>query len=98
MWTENARNLYCKSHTTRWAQLGRPDSAEYIAHCQQRGKARIDFRGLAPQLKLEFQYAVQSRHDQATIIAAPPVIRLDHPHRQKRRSDLVARSVRSAMA
>ncbi len=54
--------------------LGRPDSAEYIAHCQQRGKARIDFRGLSAQLKLELQYAVQSRHDQATIIAAPPVI------------------------
>ena len=74
MWTENARNLYCKSHTTRWAQLGRPDSAEYLAHCQQRGNARIDFRGLTPQLKLELQYAVQSRHDQATITAAPPVI------------------------
>ena len=74
VWTENAKTLYCKSHTTRWVQLGRPDDTEYLAHCQQRGTARIDFRGLAPQLKLELQYAVQSRHDQATIIAAPPVI------------------------
>lgn len=74
VWTENARTLYCKSHTTRWVQLGRPDAAEYLAHCQQRGTARIDFRGLAPQLKLEFQYAVQSRYDQATITAAPPII------------------------
>ena len=74
LWTENARQLYCKSHATRWAQLGRPDSAEYVAHCQLRGKARIDFRGLAPQLKLELQYAVQCRHDQATIITAPLVV------------------------
>ena len=74
VWTENARNLYCKAHTTRWAQLGRPDNAEYLTHCQQRGIARIDFRGLTAQLKLELQYAVQCRHDQATITAAPPVI------------------------
>ncbi len=74
VWTETARNLYCKAHTTRWAQLGRPDDAEYLTHCQQRGIARIDFGGLTPQLKLELQYAVQCRHDQATITAAPPVI------------------------
>jgi hypothetical protein len=54
--------------------VGRPDSAEYIAYCLQRGKARIDFRGLTPQLKLEMQYVVQCRHDQATIITAPPVV------------------------
>ncbi len=74
LWTENARQLYCKSHATRWAQLGRPDNAAYVAHCQLRGKARIDFRGLAPQLKLELQYAVQCRHDQATITTAPPIV------------------------
>ena len=74
LWTNNARNRYCKAHTTRWKQLGRPDHADYLAHCLQRGKARIDFRGLAPQLKLELQYAVQCRHDQATIITEAPVV------------------------
>ena len=74
LWTENARNRYCKSHATRWRQLGRPDSADYLTHCLQRGKARIDFRGLAPQLALELQYAVQCRHDQATIITEAPVV------------------------
>jgi hypothetical protein len=98
VWTENGRNVYCKAHTTRWAQLGRPDSAEYIAHCQQRGTARIDFRGLTPQLKLELQYAVQCRHDQANDHRRAAGHRLDHPHRQRRRSDLVARSHRPAMA
>ena len=74
VWTENARSRYCKAHTTRWTQLGRPDNGDYLTHCQQRGIVRIDFHGLTPQLKLEFQYAVQCRHDQATIIAAAPVI------------------------
>jgi len=42
--------------------------------CLLRGKARIDFRPLAGQLKLEFQYAVQCRHGQQTITAPPPVV------------------------
>ena len=75
LWTENpVRNLYCNSHTTRWVQLGRPESADYIAHCLRRGRAHIDFRGLGPQLKLEMQYAVQCRRDQATITAPPPIV------------------------
>jgi len=53
---------------------GPPDAEEYIAHCLRSGKARIDFRGMAPQLTLELQYAVQCRHDQATITAPPPVV------------------------
>lgn len=74
VWTENANHQFCKSHETRWAQLGRPDAEEYIAHCLRSGKAQIDFRGMAPQLTLELQYAVQCRHDQATITAPPPVV------------------------
>ena len=74
VWTENANHQFCKSHETRWAQLGRPDAEEYIAHCLRSGKAQIDFRGMAPQLTLELQYAVQCRHDQATITAPPSVV------------------------
>ena len=74
VWTENPNHQFCKSHETRWAQLGRPDAEEYIAHCLRSGKARIDFRGMAPQLTLELQYAVQCRYDQATITAPPPVV------------------------
>ena len=69
VWVENDTHLFCKSHHTRWHQLGRPDPEQYLAHCLLRGKARIDFRVLAPQLKMEFQYATQCRHDQATITA-----------------------------
>ena len=74
LWCENAKNLFCKSHETRWRQLGRPDVEDFVAHCLLRGRARIDFRGLAPQLRLELQYAVQCRHDQPTITAPPPVV------------------------
>lgn len=74
LWTENVRQHYCKSHATRWDQLGRPSDADYAAHCQRRGRAYLDFRGLAPQLRLELQYAVQCRHDQATLITPPPVV------------------------
>lgn len=74
LWTENDKHLFCKSHETRWQQLGRPDVEAYVAHCLLRGKARIDFRGLEPQLKLELQYAVQCRHDAQTITAPPPVV------------------------
>lgn len=74
VWAENSRQIFCKSHRTRWHQLGRPEVEQYIEHCLLRGKARVDFRGLAPQLKLEFQYAIQCRHDQQTITAPPPVV------------------------
>jgi hypothetical protein len=47
---------------------------DYVAHCLLRGRARIDFRRLAPQPRLELQYALQCRHDQQTITAPPPVV------------------------
>ena len=98
LWCENDTHLFCKSHETRWRQLGRPAVEDYVAHCLLRGRARIDFRGLAPQPRLELQYAVQCRHDQQTITAPPPVVNwaigqvsaagvgslLDHPREQWR--------------
>jgi len=74
LWVENPQQLFCKSHYTRWHQLGRPEVDQYIAHCLLRGQARVDFRVLGPQLKLEFQYAVQCRRDQQRITAPPPVV------------------------
>jgi integrase len=74
VWVENDTRLFCKSHHTRWDQLGRPEPEQFLAHCLLRGKARIDFRVLGPQLRLELQYAVQCRHDQQTITTPPPVV------------------------
>jgi len=48
LWVENDKHLFCKSHHTRWHQLGRPDVEQYLEHCLLRGKARVDFRVLGP--------------------------------------------------
>jgi hypothetical protein len=50
LWVESARNLFCKAHETRWRMQGRPDVEAFIAGCLLRGRARIDFPGLSPQL------------------------------------------------
>lgn len=70
----HGRNLFCKAHKTRWCQLGRPAVDDYITHCLNRGKARISFHDLTPQLKLEFQYALQCRFDQKSITAPTAVV------------------------
>jgi integrase len=75
LWVEHSRHLFCRSHQNRWRLLGSPAVDDFIDHCLTRGKARIDFRGLAPQLKLEFQYAVQCRYDEKSITAPPPVVK-----------------------
>ncbi len=75
LWVENIQGRYCRTHTTRWRQLRRPDHDQYVEWCLLRGRARVDFRGLAPQLRLEFQYAMQCRHDQQTISTPPYVVR-----------------------
>ena len=74
LWTEHSRHLFCHSHQNRWHQLGSPEVDDFIDHCLRRGKVRIDFSGLTPQLKLEVQYAVQCRYDQQRFTAPPPVV------------------------
>ena len=74
LWVEQRHNPFCKAHQTRWRQLGRPDIDDFITHCLIRGKVRIDFSCLPALLKLEFQYAVQCRHDEKSITAPAPVV------------------------
>ena len=74
LWCENNKWPYCRSHTNRWRLLGRPDIEHFTERCLLRGKARVDFRGLPPQLALEFQYAMQARRDAHTIMTPPSMI------------------------
>ena len=74
LWVENASNAFCKSHHVRWRQDGSPPVADFIIECQSFGLPRVDFRGLAPQLRLEFQYAVQARRDEQTVTAPARMI------------------------
>jgi integrase len=73
LWVEG-NSVFCKSHSTRWRNIGSPDIEEFTADCERHGMARIDLRGLAPQLKLEFQYAVQTRFDQQGVNATYRVV------------------------
>ncbi|MEV8487130.1 hypothetical protein AB0467_34680, partial [Streptomyces sp. NPDC052095] len=65
---------FCKSHHIRWRQDGDPPTEDFIIECRSFGRPRVDFRALAPQLKLEFQYAVQARHDEQTVTAPARLI------------------------
>jgi integrase len=74
LWRENRRNDFCKSHTTRWKQLGSPPAEDFILHAQLRGRARLDFRCLPAHQRLEIQYAVQCRHDEGAVLTPPAVV------------------------
>lgn len=67
LWIEHEQNMFCKAHQTRWRAQGSPGAESFIERCLMAGRDRIDFTGLPPLLKLELQYAVQCRADQATI-------------------------------
>jgi integrase len=74
LWTENPAKIFCSGHDDRWQRHGRPDPARFIADCELTGTACIDLRDLAPQLRLEFQYALQCRHDSRSRTAAPRLV------------------------
>jgi site-specific recombinase XerD len=74
LWAENPDKLFCKNHDDRWQRHGRPDPIRFIAGCELTGTACIDLHDLAPQLKLEIQYALQRRHDARSRTAAPRLV------------------------
>jgi integrase len=80
LWVANPTKLFCAGHDDRWQRHGRPDPDRFVADCALVGTASIDLRDLAPQLKLEIQYALQCRHDARSRTAAPrlvmPAVRL----------------------
>jgi site-specific recombinase XerD len=74
LWAENPAKIFCHSHDDRWQRHGRPDPGRFIVDCELAGTARVDLRGLAPQLRMEFQYALQCRHDARSRTAAPRLV------------------------
>ncbi|MCA1706042.1 MAG: site-specific integrase [Actinobacteria bacterium] len=75
LWVENTTKVFCKNHDYRWRAAGCPDPGQYAADCQRVGTAHIDLRGLGPQMRLEFQYALQRRHDERARTTPPTVVR-----------------------
>ena len=64
---------FCLSHGARWRRAGKPDPGEFTAACDDHlpGCERLDFRRLSGQLRLEAQYAVQRRRDEARLRTPP---------------------------
>lgn len=74
LWAEFSGSPFCNGHTTRWRNAGKPEIEEFIAACGRYATAFIDFGYLPPQLRLEFQYAVQCRSDERSVPAPPRVL------------------------
>lgn len=74
LWVENSAKVFCLSHQDRWERAGCPNPEDFIIDCQLAGSPTIDLRGLAPQLMLEFQYALQHRHDQRLRTVTPQFV------------------------
>jgi integrase len=74
LWARTSQQL-CQSHLSRWRFHGCPDIADWIAGFDELGRPsyenRIDLRRLAPQLRLEMQYALQCRRDDGRILTRP---------------------------
>ncbi len=72
--------MFCPGHDDRWQRHGQPDLERFIVDCELVGTACIDLRSLAPQPRLEIQYALQCRHDTRSRTAPPrlviPAVRL----------------------
>jgi integrase len=76
LWAE--RDIpFCRGHGSTWKVNGRPDPASFAASAGDNdpvpGYERIRLHDLAPQLKLEVQYALQRRWDDRTVKVQPAV-------------------------
>jgi integrase len=74
IWVANPTKLFCSGHDDRWQRHGRPDPDRFITDCELVGTACVDLHDLAPQLRLEIQYALQGRHDARSRAAAPRLV------------------------
>jgi integrase len=68
-WTEGPVNPFCRHHYARWKVAGRPEPAQWQAGLVEQAMARqvppVNLGRLARQLRLEVQYGLQCRHDEA---------------------------------
>ena len=77
LWAERAIP-FCHGHGNTWKVNGRPDASGfadgYASDDPVPGHERIYLHDLTRQLKLELQYALQSRHDERTVKVQPMVV------------------------
>ncbi|WP_240677080.1 tyrosine-type recombinase/integrase [Actinacidiphila soli] len=70
-------SVFCHSHTKTWQVNGHPEPAGFAAAFESEvipSDQVVRFEGLAPQLKLELQYALQCRAGQRASKTSPSVV------------------------
>ena len=72
LWAEGTTQL-CQTHGARWRRAGRPAMAEFVRACDDAvpGYERLAFGRLATHVRLEMQYAMQQRRDEARVRTPP---------------------------
>jgi integrase len=72
LWAEGTTEL-CQSHGARWRHARRPAIGDFVRACDETvpGHERFHFGQLAAHLRLEVQYAVQQRRDEARVRTPP---------------------------
>jgi integrase len=68
-WADGVANPLCHHHCSRWKVAGRPDLTQWQEDLADKATARqvphINLARLSRQLRLEVQYGLQCRHDEA---------------------------------
>jgi integrase len=73
----HARLVFCHSHANTWKVNGRPDIESFVASFAAEltpADEIIRLGDLAPQLRMEIQYALQRRHDERASKTPPSVV------------------------
>lgn len=65
-WTDGPGRALCIVHYEQWRKRGRPDLQAWAGELAHGNDPRVDLTRLGRQLRLEVQFGLQRRHDQAT--------------------------------
>jgi site-specific recombinase XerD len=64
-WTDGPTLILCRSHHSSWSTLGRPDLEWWFQELAVGANPRVRLEPLGRQARLEFQFGLQCRYDQA---------------------------------
>jgi integrase len=70
---------FCLTHGVRWKEQGRPDVQDFARNYEDDstpGHERVNLRALDAHLRLEMQYVLQRRRDEAAIRIAPSAVQV----------------------
>jgi integrase len=86
-WTDGPSSALCRSHYERWRTHGRPDLQQWFLELEHAGDPKLRLGHLEPHLKLEVQFGLQCRQDEAvkravvrTLRESVSLITLAHEH------------------